>query len=31
LIGPHVDPKLARKVQKRWLPPLATKPKRWRS
>jgi hypothetical protein len=26
LIGPHIDAKLARKLHKRWLPPVTTKP-----
>jgi hypothetical protein len=29
LIGPHVDTKLARKLHKRWLPPITTKSKLW--
>jgi hypothetical protein len=29
LIGPHVDGKLARKLHKRWLPPVTAKPKPW--
>jgi Putative metallopeptidase len=29
LIGPHVDRKVARKLHKRWLPPVTTKPKPW--
>ncbi len=29
LIGPHIDTKLARKLHKRWLPPVTTKPKPW--
>ena len=29
LIGPHVDRKLARKLHKRWLPPVTTKPRLW--
>ncbi len=29
LIGPHVDTKLARRLHKRWLPPVTTKPKAW--
>jgi hypothetical protein len=29
LIGPHVRRKLARKLHKRWLPPVTTKPKPW--
>jgi putative metallopeptidase DUF4344 len=29
LIGPHIDAKLVRKLQKRWLPPVTTKPKPW--
>ena len=31
LIGPHIDRRLARKLQKRWLPPITAKPKTWRS
>ena len=31
LIGPHIDKRLARKLQKRWLPPITAKPPRWRS
>jgi len=31
LIGPSVDWRLARKVHRQWLPPVTTKPKRWRS
>jgi hypothetical protein len=31
LIGPHVDRKLARRLHKRWLPPVMTKPPTWRS
>ena len=27
LIGPHIDKRLARKLHKRWLPPITTKPK----
>jgi hypothetical protein len=27
LIGPHIDRRLARKLHKRWLPPVTTKPK----
>jgi hypothetical protein len=30
LIGPHIDAKLARKLHKRWLPPVTTKPTTWR-
>jgi hypothetical protein len=30
LIGPHIDRKLARKLHKRWLPPVTTKPMTWR-
>jgi hypothetical protein len=30
LIGPYIDRKLARKLHKHWLPPITTKPKRWR-
>jgi hypothetical protein len=29
LIGPHVDARLARKLNKRWLPPVTTKPRLW--
>jgi Putative metallopeptidase len=29
LIGPHIDRKLARKLHKRWLPPVTTKLKAW--
>ena len=29
LIGPHVDTKLARRLPKRWLPPVTTKLKPW--
>ena len=29
LIGPSVDTKLARRLHKRWLPPVTTKPKPW--
>jgi hypothetical protein len=29
LIGPHVDTKLARKLHKRWLPPITTRSKLW--
>jgi hypothetical protein len=31
LIRPHIDRKLARKLHKRWLPPVTTKPEAWRS
>ena len=31
LIGPSVDRRLARKLHRQWLPPVTTKPKRWRS
>ena len=31
LIGPHIDEKLARKLHKRWLPAVTTKPKAWGS
>ena len=31
LIGPFIDRRLARKLQKQWLPPVTAKPKRWRS
>ena len=31
LIGPSVDWRLARKLHRQWLPPVTTKPKRWRS
>jgi hypothetical protein len=31
LIGPHIDGKLARKLHKRWLPSVTTKPKAWGS
>ena len=31
LIRPHIDRKLARKLHKRWLPPITTKPEAWRS
>ena len=31
LIGPYIDKALARKLHKRWLPPVSTKPKPWRS
>ena len=31
LIGPFIDRRLARKLQKQWLPPVTMKPKRWRS
>ena len=31
LIGPSVDWRLARKLHREWLPPVTTKPKRWRS
>ena len=31
LIGPYIDKTLARKLHKRWLPPVSTKPKPWRS
>jgi hypothetical protein len=31
LIGPHIDGKLARKLHKRWLPSVTTRPKAWRS
>jgi hypothetical protein len=31
LIGPHINGKLARKLHKRWLPPVTTKPKAGRS
>jgi hypothetical protein len=27
LIGPHIDRRLARKLHKRWLPPVTTKPR----
>ena len=30
LVGPHVDRKLARRLHKRWLPPVTTKPPTWR-
>jgi hypothetical protein len=30
LIGPYIDKALARKLHKRWLPPIITKPKPWR-
>jgi hypothetical protein len=30
LVGPHIDAKLARKLHKRWLPPVTTKPTTWR-
>jgi Putative metallopeptidase len=30
LIGPHIDRRLARKLHKRWLPPVTAKPKPWR-
>ena len=30
LIGPHIDRSLARKLHKRWLPSITTKPKAWR-
>jgi hypothetical protein len=30
LIDPHIDRKLARKLHKRWLPPVTTKPTTWR-
>jgi hypothetical protein len=26
LIGPHIDRQLARKLHKRWLPPVTTRP-----
>jgi hypothetical protein len=29
LIGPHIDARLARKLHKRWLPPVTTRPKPW--
>jgi hypothetical protein len=29
LIGPHIDKTLARKLHKRWLPPITTKSKPW--
>jgi hypothetical protein len=31
LIGPHIDRRLARKLHKRWLPPITTNPRRWHS
>lgn len=31
LIGPHIDRKLARNLHKTWLPPITTRPKRWRA
>jgi hypothetical protein len=31
LIGPSIDWRLARKLHRQWLPPVTTKPKRWRS
>ena len=31
LIGPFVDKRLARALHKRWLPPVTSKPKEWRS
>jgi hypothetical protein len=31
LIGPYIDRRLARKLHKSWLPPVATKPKSWTS
>jgi len=30
LIGPHIDRGLARKLHKRWLPPVTAQPKTWR-
>ena len=30
LIGPHIDRKRARKLHKRWLPPVTTEPSTWR-
>jgi hypothetical protein len=29
LIGPYIDKQLARRLHKRWLPPVASKPKPW--
>jgi hypothetical protein len=31
LIVPHVDRKVVRKLKRPWLPPVTTKPKRWRT
>ena len=30
LIGPHIDRRIARTLHKRWLPPITTRPTRWR-
>ena len=31
LLAPHIDGRLARKLHKRWLPPVDTKPRPWGS
>ena len=31
LLGPYIDRRLARKLHRRWLPPVDTKPQPWRS
>ena len=31
LIAPHVDRKVVGKLKRQWLPPITTKPKRWRT
>ena len=31
LIGPSIDWRLARKLHRQWLPPVTTKPRKWRS